>query len=154
MSRSMMSFSMSFPLSDYPTDVMSPIGQKALILQPRYIYQYNAKGGFFIMGQTGLDFRMIPDAQFGIPVVLKAGYAGQYIYLDVWSDWMSTLNSGIDDGLNAGNGSTWWKMGLSAFVPISDHWGVVLASGKYFSGRNIGLAWHLKGAIVYRIPSK
>jgi hypothetical protein len=152
--RKLAALGVSFPLSNYDTDVATPIGQKAVTLQPRGILQADHRSGAFVMVQPGLDFRMFPDFQVGAAAIGRVGYAGARIYFDVWADYFHTFEQGVDLSIGAGQGSSWFKAGFNLYTPLAKGFGLIAGGGKLFYGRNIGLAWNLRGGIVYSITKK
>ncbi len=145
---------LSFPMSNYSTSVANPIGQKAVSFQPRGIVQFDNKTGAFFMFQTGADVRFIPDFQVGGTIISKVGFAASKIYFDLWVDYFHTFEQGVDVSVGAGQGSSWLKAGFNLYAPLKKGFGLIAGGGNYFYGRNIGLAWHLKGGIVCSFTKK
>ncbi|MCB0640594.1 MAG: hypothetical protein KDC44_03105 [Phaeodactylibacter sp.] len=127
----------SFPVGNYPS---GPLGLRAIVFQPRLLTQYKDDNGFFFNIQSGLDFRVTPSSQFGIPVISRLGYAGTHIYFDAWVDFFGTIEPGVDTQIGAGEGAVWWKVGGTVYAPIGQHIGVFAGFAQYLSGRNIGKA--------------
>jgi hypothetical protein len=144
----------SFPVSNYSTTVNNPIGQKAVSVQPRGIIQFDHKTGGFFMAQAGADVRFFPDFQVGTALISKVGFAASKIYFDLWVDYFHTFEQGIDLSVGAGQGSSWLKAGFNLYAPMAKGFGLIAGGGNYFYGRNIGLAWHLKGGLVYSFTKK
>lgn len=144
----------SFPVSNYSTSVPNPIGQKAVSVQPRGIVQFDHKTGGFFMAQAGADLRFFPDFQVGTALISKVGFAASKIYFDLWVDYFHTFEQGVDLSVGAGQGSSWLKAGFNLYAPMGKGFGLIAGGGNYFYGRNIGLAWHLKGGVVYSFTKK
>jgi hypothetical protein len=140
-----------FPVSGYAADSDNPIGQRAVVFQARFISQHQWNTGFFMMMQSGLDFRLLPDAQFGLPVIARMGYGNPYFYFDIWVDYFRTLNAGVDTQIGAGQGSAWWKLGATAFIPLVKQFGIVGGIGQIVAGENIGLSTRWNAGFVWRL---
>lgn len=144
-------FGFSFPISNYSTEVNYPIGQRATSFQLRHLYQYEISG-YFIHLQSGFDFRFIPSAQFSIPFIFRTGYAHSKFYVDSWLEYFHTMNSGIDQNISAGEGSSFLKIGGTLYVPIKPFLGVFVGGAHFLTGRNIGKASRINiGLVLKRI---
>ena len=144
----------SFPFSNYPNDTETPIGERAVLFQGRFLAQYNFNSGFFLHLQSGINFRIIPSAQSSLPVLFRAGFGSRKIYVDGWIEWFKTFNSGVDTAVFGGAGSDWTKIGLTLYYSITPSIGVV-ANGSYTTGgRNIGLASRWGAGVVYKLRKK
>ncbi len=141
---------LSFPMSNYRTDTERPIGQKAIVFQPRLLAQYQDQSGLFTMFQSGIDFRISPSDQLSFPFIWRVGYAGRKIYVDAWLDILKTLDPGVDTSIQAGSGSDWYKAGGTVYVPFGKSFGVFVSGAVYLGGRNIGLAQRLNAGFVWR----
>lgn len=148
------SIGFSFPISNYPTETDNPIGQKAVAFQLRHLYQYQANSGFFAHIQAGFDFRLIPETQFAVPVILRSGYAHSKFYFDFWMEYFHTMDSGVDQSLSAGSGSQWLKIGGTFYYPVTQYLGVFVGGARYLKGRNIGKANRLNVGLVLKTFGK
>ena len=140
----------SFPASGYSAATANPIGQRATVFQVRLLSQYLDYGGFFIMAQSGFDFRMIPQQQLGLPLILRMGYGNKYFYIDGWVDHFRTFDQGVDASISAGEGSVWWKLGSTLYVPVTPFLGGVLGYAKILGGENIGLSSRFNIGLVWK----
>lgn len=138
----------SFPIADYDVDVENPIGEKAVNFVLRHLYQYQSNEGWFVQLQSGIEFRVVPIAKLGIPVVARAGWGGEKIYVDAWLDYFHTFNSGINQSINAGEGSQFTKIGGTIYYAITPHFGVFVGAAQFLSGKNIGKATRLNLGVV------
>ena len=138
----------SFPAGTYEA---GPLGLRAVSFQPRFMVQYKDDLGFFINAQTGLDFRMVPSSQFAIPFITRLGFAGRKIYFDVWFDYFSTIEPGVDTQIGAGEGAVWAKIGGTIYTPIGKHFGAFVGMAQFLTGRNIGRATRFNVGIVGKI---
>ena len=145
------SVGVGFPLGGYSTEVATPIGERAISFQARILAQYQTSNGLFGHVQTGFDFRIEPVVQFAVPVLVRAGYAGRHIYFDAWLERYHTLNAGRNAQIAGGQGSRWWKVGGTVYVPIIPRLGVVANAARILSGENIGESFRFGGGLVVRL---
>ncbi len=142
---------LTFPFSNYRIDTETPIGQKNTVFHARLNLQYQGNKGFFFSLQSGLDFRLIPDALASLPTLLRFGYGGKRIYLDAWVENLYTFNAGVDGRIQGGSGSNWWRLGGTLYVPILPELGAVANVAHFLSGRNIGLSTRWGAGLVVKI---
>ncbi len=140
----------SLPLSGYSTDTERPIGERATVLQGRFAAQYNFRAGFFVHVQSGLNFRISPQSQGGIPLLLRMGMGTRRIYGEAWIEFFRTLDAGVDDRIRGGAGSNWVKVGGSIYVPVTPYFGLNLNGAHFLSGKNIGLSTMLFTGIILK----
>lgn len=140
-----------FPLGGYSTEVATPIGERAVSFQTRILAQYQTPTGLFGHLQTGFDFRIEPVNQFAVPVLVRGGFAGKYFYADAWLERYHTLNAGRNMQIAGGQGSRWWKVGGTVYVPIVPGIGVVANAARILSGENIGESFRFGGGLVVRL---
>jgi hypothetical protein len=141
---------MSFPLGAYSVETDRPIGVRATAFQPRLIAQYESYSGWFIHLQSGFDFRILPDQQFGWPLILRTGYAGSRIYADWWLDYFNTFNAGVDQQVSGGSGAVWLKTGGTVFKPLASYLGLFVGGAFILDGRNIGKSYRINAGMVWR----
>jgi hypothetical protein len=146
---------LSFPLSQYPNDNPLAIGRRATTFQGRLLWQYEARYGWFINLQSGIDFQFAPVAQAAVPLLIRGGIGTSWYYVDIWIERYQSLNGvANDNNLSVGPGSSWTKSGLTFYVPIQ-HWIGVFTSGSLvLGGRNIGQSKRLNAGVVFRFNSK
>ena len=142
---------LGFPLGGYSTETTNPIGERALSFQARLVGQYQSPNGVFAQLQSGFDFRIEPQNLFAVPVLVRAGWAGRFLYADAWLERYQTLNSGTNTQIAGGEGSSWWKVGSTLYVPISGSFGVVANVARILGGENIGESTRLGGGVVVRL---
>ncbi|MBK9190270.1 MAG: hypothetical protein IPM77_01575 [Crocinitomicaceae bacterium] len=147
----------SFPVTDYVTQSGKSIGQKAILIQPKLIFQMNFNHGIFIQAQGGYNYALAPVIS-SVPFSVKFGWAGNKWYTDILYDFVH----GLGDELWIGGVSQDFrtlpvssqKAGGVIYYSIKSKWGV-FANGSYiFSGKNIGNAWSAGAGLVYKISFK
>jgi hypothetical protein len=84
-------------------------------------------------------------------VIARMGYGNPYFYFDIWVDYFRTLNAGVDTQIGAGQGSAWWKLGATAFIPLVKQFGIVGGIGQIVAGENIGLSTRWNAGFVWRL---
>lgn len=145
---------LTFPFSNYPTDTETPIGIRATVFNARFNLQKRWQNGIFLFMQSGLDFRLIPDALASIPTLLRFGYGNSRIYLDGWIENFYTFEAGVDDRIQGGSGSRWWRVGGTVYVSLIPALGIVFNADHFLSGNNVGLSNRLGSGIVYKFRRK
>ncbi len=144
------SVGLSTPLSGYPTDTERPIGVRATVFQGRFLGQFQWDSGLFLHLQSGFDFRISPDAQTALPIVARIGWAGRRIYLETWWELQHAFNSGVDQQIAGGAGSSWRRIGGTFYYALHPKFGVLIGGAHFLNGRNIGLAGRLNFGVVYK----
>lgn len=144
---------LTFPLSNYATDTENPIGQKAVFFHGRLTAQYRFYSGFFIMGQSGFDFRLLPEAQWGIPVQLRLGWGAGRFYADGWLEILQSLNAGVDENIQGGAGSSWIRLGGTGYYELLKNLGLVVQLAFIVRGENIGLSSRYGTGLVLKLRS-
>ncbi|MBL7900209.1 MAG: hypothetical protein JNJ99_16860, partial [Crocinitomicaceae bacterium] len=117
----------SFPVSNYNTQTGQSIGQKAILIQPKLIFQLNLNHGIFIQTQGGYNYAFAP-VKSSIPFSVKFGWAGNKWYTDIWYDFLH----GLGDELWIGGVSqdfrtlpvTSQKIGGVIYYSLKPNWGV------------------------------
>jgi hypothetical protein len=142
---------LTFPLSNYATDTENPIGQKAVFFHGRLTAQYRLYSGFFIMGQSGLDFRLLPEAQWGIPFQLRLGWGAGRFYADGWLEVLRSLNAGVDENIQGGAGSSWTRLGGTGYFELLNNLGLVVQLAFIVRGENIGLSHRYGTGLVLKL---
>ncbi len=137
---------LSVPVSNYPTEGEGAIGQRATIFQGRLVYQFNHESGWFISGQSGLDFQLAPESVAVWPLLIRTGFGARYFYLEGWLELVRSLdNSDAMATAIANAASSWTRTGGTLYVPITPWLGVVGGGAYVLSGEFIGQAtrWNL-----------
>lgn len=142
---------LSFPSSAYANDTETPIGERATVFQGRFLGQYKFDMGLFLHIQSGINFRLIPNAQSSLPVLFRVGFGGKKFYVDGWIEYLTTFNAGVDDQIFGGAGSKWTKIGGTLFYPITAKWGAFVGGSRTLSGKNVGLATRWNTGMVYKL---
>ncbi|WP_367390062.1 hypothetical protein [Lewinella sp. LCG006] len=143
------SIGLGFPLSSYPNDNVFAIGRRATTFQGRFLWQYDAKYGWFISAQSGIDFQLAPEALAALPILIRGGIGTSRFYADIWLEHYQSLQSTVSDPNGAsGAGSTWTRTGGTLYVPVTPWFGVFTGGALVLSGKNIGKSarWNL-GAV-------
>lgn len=144
-------FGLTFPLSAYPLGTDNPIGARATVFQGKIVFQHQHYAGWFVQAQTGFDFRVIPDTQSSIPVLLRAGYGTPFAFVEGWVEYFKTFTNEADQNVAAGNGSDWVRVGGTLYVPVYGGVGVAVNTATILSGRNIGLSQRWGLSVVYQL---
>lgn len=142
---------LGFPLGGYSTETSSPIGERAISFQARLVGQWQSASGIFAQLQSGFDFRIEPQNLFAVPVLIRTGWAGKLLYVDGWVERYRTLNSGTNTQIAGGEGSSWWKVGGTLYVPLNQKLGVVANAARILAGENIGESFRVGGGLVVRL---
>ena len=147
------SVGVSFPMSGYSKDTDNPIGIRATTFQGRFLVQQQFDFGFFYQIQTGIDFRLIPNALSSLPVLFRFGYGARKFYFDGWLEIYRSFNAGIDQSLQGGSGSSWVKVGGTFFYPITSSLGSFAGIARFLSAENVGLSTRWNVGLIYKIRS-
>ena len=141
----------SFPLSRYPNDTETPIGERAVSVQGRFLVQYDFNFGLFLHLQSGVNFRIIPTAQSSVPVLLRIGFGTRHLYIDGWLEVLNTINAGVDTAVFGGSGSNWTKIGGTLYYALTPKIGLFLNASQTLGGKNIGLSSRWATGVVFKI---
>lgn len=141
---------LSFPVSGYATDTENPIGERATVFQGRFLAQYDFNYGFFLHLQTGINFRIVPDAQSSLPILFRFGFGSRIIYADFWLEILRTFSSGMASQVLDGAGSNWLKSGATIYISILPSIGLFVSGSRIFSGKNIGLSDRINTGFVVK----
>ncbi|MBR9921275.1 MAG: hypothetical protein GYB31_10590 [Bacteroidetes bacterium] len=145
---------LQFPASKYPTTTAQPIGLRSTSFLFRILSQYDSNQGFFLNLQSGFDFRVLPQQQFGIPVIGRVGYGSSKWYADVWLDYFRSLDEDADQSIFGGSGARWLKTGGTFYVPLFKKFGVFAGGAYILTGRNIAKSWRVNVGVVYNWDPK
>jgi hypothetical protein len=138
-----------FPFSDYSTQTAQPIGIRSTSFLFRLLAQYENYNGFFAHMQTGFEFRLLPDQQFGVPIIFRTGYGNSKFYFDVWLDYFHSFDEGADQTVFGGSGPRWWKTGGTLYFPVGKQFGIFTGGAYILSGRNISQSWRVNVGAVW-----
>ena len=145
------SVGMSFPMSGYSKDSDNPIGARTASFQGRFLMQHQFDFGFFYQIQTGIDFRLIPNALTSLPVLFRFGYGASKFYFDGWLEIYRSFNAGVDETLQGGSGSSWVKIGGTFFYPITSNIGSFVGIAQFLSAENVGLSTRWNAGFTYKL---
>lgn len=145
------SIGLSFPLSSYANDNPFAIGRRATTFQGRFLWQYDAKYGWFVSAQSGIDFQFAPEALAALPILVRGGIGTRRFYADAWVEHYQSLQSTVSDSnLATGAGSTWTRAGGTFYVPLTSWVGVFTGGAVILGGKNIGNSTRWNLGIVFR----
>lgn len=143
---------LGFPMSRYPNDNINAIGRRATTFQGRFSWQYDAKYGWFVQIQSGIDFQLAPEAQAAIPILVRAGLGTSRFYFDIWLEQYQGLQGNANaDNLASGTGSTWTRTGGTFYVPVQKWLGVFTGGALVMGGKNIGQSARWNAGVVFRM---
>ncbi len=132
----------------------NPIGEKPTILEASTVIQHNFKSGLFLMGKTGLSYKIRPITQVSIPNLFRIGYAHSKFYTDFWIEGLFAINAEANDLPFGQQGSTSLKFGGTLYAPINNFFGVFI-NGSYTPwGRNVSQSPRLGAGFVLKILPK
>ena len=149
--------SVSTPLSDYQTNTgygyIIAIGNRATKYSAAGIAHLKTSTGVFATAQVGYSLRtgLVPNALIG---EAKLGYAGPKTYLEGSASFQES-DGGTDiseAGFNGFFPSTrvnFIRVGVSAYRPIANGFGLTLGASTYVAGRNIGKATGYSAGVTY-----
>ena len=146
---------LGFPLSKYPNDNPQAIGRRATTFQGRFAWQYDAKYGWFVHVQSGLDFQLAPTAQGAFPILLRGGLGTRHFFFDVWLEQYQGVNgNSANENLASGTGSTWTRTGGTFYVPVRPWVGLFTGGALILGGKNIGQSSRWNLGVVFRAGSR
>ncbi|MBT9392698.1 hypothetical protein KLP40_05935 [Hymenobacter sp. NST-14] len=150
--------SVSTPASNYKNEqgleYIIAIGNGATKVSTSGIAHLQTASGVFVTGQTGYSVRSgrVPNAFLA---EAKVGYAGPLFYVDGWVSYQKSASSGTDilqpgfDNFFPATRVDFTRVGLSAFRPLAQGFGLVLGASTYVGGRNVGKSTGLTGGLAY-----
>ncbi len=142
---------LAFPVSRYPADNPLAIGRQAAMFSGRLLWQYDAKYGWFVQAQSGVDFQFAPTAQAAVPILLRGGLGTARYYIDGWLERYQSLGgTSTGNNLSAGTGSSWTRAGATVYLPLRPWMGVFGGGAWVLGGRNIGVSSRLNVGVVFR----
>lgn len=145
----------STPVSNYKTNVIYAIGNRATSFEGDVVAQYKFSAGVFANVQAGYVVRTnsVPSATL---LSAKIGYAGAGFYIDGYVA-QQTSNGGIDIGGPGFSPDRFpettvntTRIGVSGFVPVVKAVGITAGAGQVVNGRNAGKASYFTGGLVFR----
>ena len=133
----------SFPLTNYETEDLNAIGQRATSIPSRLLVHAQHNNGFFVTAQSGYDYKFdsVPNA---VGATLKLGLAKKQYYLDTFLDVQNSVNGRDYRGFPAPDNFRelevdFVRLGATFFKSISENFGVFVNGAYTVNGRNVGL---------------
>ena len=149
--------SFSTPLSDYQTNTglgyIIAIGNRATKYSAAGVAHLKTNSGVFATAQVGYSLRtgLVPHAFTG---EAKLGYAGPKTYLESSASFQES-NGGTDitelgfTGFFPATRVNYLRLGVSAYRPVANGFGLTLGASTYVAGRNIGKATGYSAGVTY-----
>lgn len=146
---------LAFPASRYPADNPLAIGRQSAMFSGRLLWQYEAKYGWFVQVQSGVDLQFAPTAQAAVPVLVRGGLGTARYYVDGWLErYQSMGGTPTGNNLSAGTGSSWTRAGATVYLPLRPWVGVFAGGAWVLGGRNIGESTRWNVGAVFRMVGK
>ena len=164
------------PLSDYEVVANGAIGQRAKLVQPRLVTQWNGRGYFVsaIAGYNyrfdGLDTQELARIQLTRPgyqpaqpadqvtALFRAGIPTQRFYLDAWLEIQRTLGGESFDSellqLVQTYDVDYQQVGGTVYYSETAHWGFAGSAARVIGGRNTSEFWRVTGTVVYKLLAR
>lgn len=144
----------SFPLSDYQTEGLNAIGQRATSIPSRLLIHAQHTDGYFLTAQTGYDYKFdpVPNAYASS---LKIGLARSRFYIDAFLDFQNSINGKDYRGSPAPNNFRelevdFLRTGVTFFKPFNKQLGAFVNGSYTIDGRNVGLGPAINLGITYK----
>jgi len=166
-------FGASLPLSQYEVVASGAIGQRAKVVQPRLVAQYN-QPGFFVSTVLGYNYRFdeldlerlneiqrmrpgyLPEQpQDFITGLFRAGIPTSRFYLDAWLEIQRTLG-GSDftadvEELPQAYRVDYQQIGGTVYYSEGPKWGFAASGAAFLGGVNTSRLWRISGTLIYKI---
>jgi hypothetical protein len=153
----------STPLTEYIPDAPVAIGHQSTNTELRILAQQRLPSGMFVMAQAGYIRRSNVSIDRGYEVsvpdawdyILRTGGTIGNVYTDAWLQ-LQQARSGTDLGPGVpfpSNAVSFTRVGFNLFynLPWVKNMGVGTGMGFTLSGKNIGRATRISGALVYNL---
>jgi hypothetical protein len=153
----------STPLTEYIPDAPVAIGHQSTNTELRILAQQRLPSGMFVMAQAGYIRRSNVSIDRGYEVsvpdawdyILRTGGTIGNVYTDAWLQ-LQQARSGTDLGPGVpfpSNAVSFTRVGFNLFynLPWVKNMGVGTGMGFTLSGKNIGKATRISGALVYNL---
>ena len=149
--------SFSTPVSDYESNTgygyIIAIGNRATKYSASGVAHLKTASGVFATAQVGYSLRtgQVPNALVG---EAKLGYAGPKTYLEGSASFQES-NGGTDiseqgfTGYFPATRVNFVRLGVSAYRPITNGFGLSLGANTYVAGRNIGKSTGFSAGVSY-----
>ncbi|MFK8057462.1 MAG: hypothetical protein AB8F78_15160 [Saprospiraceae bacterium] len=166
-------FGVSLPLSQYEVVASGAIGQRAKVVQPRLVAQYN-QPGFFASTVLGYNYRfdeldldVLQEIQRSRPGyqpeqpqdfvtgLLRVGIPTRTFYADAWIEVQRTLG-GSDfipnvEELPQAYRVNYQQVGGTVYYSEGPTWGFAASGAAFLSGENTSRLWRISGTLIYKI---
>ena len=163
----------SAPLSQYEVVAAGAIGQRAQVVQPRVVAQYN-RPGFFGSVVGGYNYRFdeldldrLAEIQRTRPayrpeqpkdfvnMLLRVGIPTSTLYVDAWVEFQRTLG-GSDFVANVEElpqpyDVDYQQVGGTVYYSESPRWGFAASGAAFLGGRNTSRLWRVTMGLVYKV---
>jgi len=166
-------FGVSVPLSQYEVVAAGAIGQRAKVVQPRLVAQYN-QPGFFASTVLGYNYRFDeldlenlreiqrtrpgyqPDQpQDFVTGLFRVGIPTSKFYADAWIEVQRTLG-GSDfipnvEELPQAYRVNYQQIGGTAYYSEGPKWGFAASGAAFLGGENTSRLWRVSGTLIYKV---
>ena len=153
-----LSIGVQTPVGNYKVDeglqTIIAIGNKSTKGTGLAIAQVKLDNGLFLTGQAGyrIATNQVPNAFVG---EIKAGYAANKIYTDIWLAIQNSSAKGVDilqpgfQGFFPATQVNYSRIGANVYVPVYKGFGVNVGVNAYVAGRNLGKSKGYSAGLVY-----
>lgn len=161
------------PLSDYDVVANGAIGQRAKLVQPRLVTQWNGRG-YFVSAIAGYNYRFdgLDVEELGriqrerpgyrpeqpadqVTALFRAGVPGRRFYVDAWLEVQRTLGGGdFTEGvaeLPQAYDVDYEQVGGTLYYSESAKWGFAASAARVVGGKNTSRFWRVTGTVVYKL---
>ena len=166
-------FGVSVPLSQYEVVAAGAIGQRAKVVQPRLVAQYN-QPGFFASTVLGynyrfdeLDLEVLREIQRTRPAympeqpkdfvtgLLRVGIPTSQFYADAWLEVQRTLGGSdfVPDvqELPQAYRVNYQQVGGTLYYSEGPTWGFAASGAAFLGGENTSRLWRVSGTLIYKV---
>jgi hypothetical protein len=145
---------LSFPLSNYETEGLNAIGQRATSVPTRLLVHAQSGRGWFATLQAGYDARFNPVPSSN-NTSLRLGLAASYIYVDAFIDYQNSLNGRDYRGAPAPNNFRelevdFLRTGITIYRSFLTNYGIFINGSYTIDGRNVGLGPAINAGLVFK----
>lgn len=146
----------SFPLTEYPTENLEAIGQRATLISPKVVVQHSLPKGLFVQAQTGCNYALDPVAP-SVSASVKVGGSFGKFYTDIWYDFQHGF--GDKDFLSTDPPFSSFRelvvsfkrIGGVVYYGINDTFGIFVNGSYIFDGRNSYKIYGFGGGVVVKL---
>ncbi|PRP65978.1 hypothetical protein [Nonlabens agnitus] len=144
----------AFPLTDYETEGLNAIGQRATRFPLRALLHVQKANGWFATAQAGYTPTLNPTPDSNT-ASLKLGVAKSSYYIDAFIDYQNSLNGRDYRGFPAPNNFRelevdFLRAGITFYKPFGLRAGAFVNTAYTFNGRNVGLGPAVNIGLVYK----